>query len=161
MRLRRVDAGGAVGVFARIPFGDPGMILSPYGEGNLYRMPVPRLYDDNTSPPDPAPPNYREQPLVVWGVDAKGNSTWTLPVAEGEWWLHELARHLDVSPHTLHGWRKKGWVRARQLGGRGGPWAVWAGGAELARLGELTACPRVWASRARLVRLRRPSPRGQ
>src|SRR5262249_56734904 len=30
-------------------------------------------------------------------------------LADGEWWLHELARQLGVSPHTLHGWRKKGW----------------------------------------------------
>jgi transposase-like protein len=82
------------------------------------------------------------------------------PLADGEWWLHELARHLVVSPHTLHGWRRKGWVHARQLGGRGGPWAVWAGGAELARMRELKACPRVWANRARLAQLRAPSPRG-
>lgn len=82
------------------------------------------------------------------------------PRAEGERWLHELARQLGVSPHTLHGWRKKGWLHARQLGGRGGPWAVWAGGSELTRLQELKACPRVWANRARLTQLRVPSPRG-
>ena len=82
------------------------------------------------------------------------------PLAEGEWWLHELARHLGVSPHTLHGWRTKGWLHARQLGGRGGPWAVWAGGLEPTRLQELKACPRVWANRARLTQLRVPSPRG-
>ncbi len=43
-----------------------------------------------------------------------------------ERWLHDLARLLAVSPHTLHGWRKRGWMLARQIGGRGGPWAVWA-----------------------------------
>ena len=39
-----------------------------------------------------------------------------------ERWLHDLARLLALSPHTLHGWRKKGWIQARQVGGRGGPW---------------------------------------
>ncbi|WP_233579105.1 recombinase family protein [Tautonia sociabilis] len=38
-----------------------------------------------------------------------------------ERWLHDLARDLALSPHTLHGWRKKGWLHARQVGGRGGP----------------------------------------
>lgn len=94
------------------------------------------------------------RPRVARSTSATG------PLAEGEWWLHELARQLGVSPHTLHGWRTKGWLHARQLGGRGGPWAVWAGGSELTRLQELKACPRVWANRARLAQLRVPSPRG-
>ncbi|MFM8275281.1 MAG: recombinase family protein, partial [Gemmata sp.] len=80
-------------------------------------------------------------------------------LADGEWWLHELARELGASPHTLHGWRNKKWVHARQVSGRGGPWAVWAGGSELDRLRELKACPRVWANRERLARVRVPSPR--
>ena len=42
-------------------------------------------------------------------------------LSPGEWWLHELARALSLSPHTLHGWRKKGWMHVRQVGGRGGP----------------------------------------
>ena len=33
-----------------------------------------------------------------------------------KWWLHDLARTLGLSPHTLHGWRKKGWMHARQVG---------------------------------------------
>lgn len=77
----------------------------------------------------------------------------------GEWWLHELAHHLGLSPHTLHGWRRKGWIASRQAGGRGGPWAVWANAAELARLRELKTSPRVWANRERLAELRLPTPR--
>src|SRR5512135_2239105 len=60
-------------------------------------------------------------------------------LSPGEWWLHDLARALDLSPHTLHGWRKKGWLHARQVGGRGGPWAVSADAPELARLRALNA----------------------
>jgi hypothetical protein len=48
-----------------------------------------------------------------------------------EWWLHDLARLMGLSPHTLHGWRKKGWLHVRQVGGRGGPWAVWADASEV------------------------------
>ena len=77
----------------------------------------------------------------------------------GEWWLHDLARDLGLSPHTLHGWRKKGWMHARQVGGRGGPWAVWADATELDRLRALKDCPRLWTHRERLAELRVPGPR--
>jgi hypothetical protein len=76
-----------------------------------------------------------------------------------EWWLHDLARLMGLSPHTLHGWRKKGWLHVRQVGGRGGPWAVWADASELARLRALRECPPSWAHRKRLAELRVPGPR--
>jgi hypothetical protein len=76
-----------------------------------------------------------------------------------ERWLHDLARDLALSPHTRHGWRKKGWLHARQVGGRGGPWAVWADATEMARLGALKDCPRTWSHRERLAELRTPGRR--
>lgn len=76
-----------------------------------------------------------------------------------ERWLHDLARDLALSPHTLHGWRKKGWLHARQVGGRGGPWAVWANASELARLRGLKDCPRTWSHREQLTELRTPGRR--
>lgn len=81
-------------------------------------------------------------------------------LSSGEVWLHELAQALALSPNTLHGWRKKGWMHSRQLGGRGGPWAVWADGTELDRLRALKECPRLWNHQERLARLRTPGPRG-
>ena len=80
-------------------------------------------------------------------------------LAPGEWWLHDLARHLDLSLHTLHGWRRRGWLHARQSGGRGGPWAVWANDREINRLVQLKACPRLWPNRDQLAELRVPTPR--
>jgi DNA invertase Pin-like site-specific DNA recombinase len=80
-------------------------------------------------------------------------------LAAGERWLHDLASDLGLSPHTLHGWRKKGWLHGRQVGGRGGQWVMWVGGSELDRLRALKECPRVWANRRRLAQLRKPSPR--
>jgi transposase-like protein len=80
-------------------------------------------------------------------------------LSPGEWWLHDLARDLGLSPHTLHGWRKKGWVHVRQVGGRGGPWAMWAGATGLERLRALKDCPRLWTHRERLAGLRVPGPR--
>ena len=81
-------------------------------------------------------------------------------LASGEVWLHDLAQTLALSPYTLHGWRKKGWMHTRQLGGRGGPWAVWVDATELDRLRALKECPRLWNHQERLARLRTPGPRG-
>ena len=81
-------------------------------------------------------------------------------LAADEEWLHDLAETLVLSPYTLHGWRKKGWMHTRQLGGRGGPWAVWAAATELDRLRALKECPRLWNHQERLARLRTPGPRG-
>ena len=78
----------------------------------------------------------------------------------GEVWLQELAQTLALSPYTLHGWRRKGWLHSRQLGGRGGPWAVWVDATELDRLRALKECPRLWNLQERLVGLRAPGPRG-
>ena len=79
----------------------------------------------------------------------------------GERWLHDLAADLAMSPYTLHGWRKKGWLHVRQIGGRSGPWVVWADATELARLRTLKHCPRLWIHRQRLAELRVPGPRTQ
>lgn len=81
-------------------------------------------------------------------------------LADDESWLHAAAAELGVSPHTLQGWRKKGWLHARQVGGRGGPWSVWAPAVEWSRLRALKACPLVWSNRERLKQLRTPAPRG-
>jgi hypothetical protein len=86
-------------------------------------------------------------------------SSSTSILSADERWLHDLAGLLAVSPHTLHGWRKKGWIQARQIGGRGGPWAVWADASELDRLRALRECPRSWADRERLAELRVPGSR--
>jgi DNA invertase Pin-like site-specific DNA recombinase len=79
--------------------------------------------------------------------------------SSGERWLQDLAREPGVSPHTLHGWRKKGRMHARQVGGRGGTWAVWTDGAEMDRLRALKECPRLWSHRERPAELRIPGPR--
>jgi len=56
---------------------------------------------------------------------------------KGEWLLGDLARHLGMSPATLHHWRKAGWLRARKLSVVGGLWAIWATGPERRRLARL------------------------
>lgn len=81
-------------------------------------------------------------------------------LTDEEMWLRDLAKLLQVSPHTVQGWRRKGWLDARQVGGLGGPWAVRASEAEVARLRELHACPRLWTNRERLAELRKPMARG-
>lgn len=61
-------------------------------------------------------------------------------LAADERWLPDLATALGLSPHTLHGWRRKGWLHARQVGGRGGAWAVWTSPGELKRRGIGPEC---------------------
>jgi len=62
----------------------------------------------------------------------------TLPaLGTDEWWLGDLARHLDCAQGTLYGWLRKGWLDARQLGGARGRWVVKADAAEVARLRAL------------------------
>lgn len=51
-----------------------------------------------------------------------------------EWWLADLAERLRLSVHTLHSWRRRGWIAARQPTGRRGPWIAWADDDELTRL---------------------------
>jgi hypothetical protein len=89
---------------------------------------------------------------------SRASSSPAAVLSSDERWLHDLARSLGLSPHTLPDWRKKGWLRARQVGGRGGPWAVWTDGSGLDRLRALRACPRTWPYRERLAELRVPKP---
>jgi len=51
-----------------------------------------------------------------------------------EWWVSRLGRELGMSLSTLYSWVRKGWVRARQVGGPGGCWAVSADQAEIERM---------------------------
>ncbi|HUR56030.1 MAG TPA: family 16 glycoside hydrolase, partial [Gemmataceae bacterium] len=81
---------GAFGVFGRVPFENPRTLLSPFGRENLYKIPVPKLYDDAAPPPEPAPPSYREQPLVVWGADTRGEKTQTRSMPADEWFTSEF-----------------------------------------------------------------------
>jgi DNA-binding NarL/FixJ family response regulator len=53
-----------------------------------------------------------------------------------ERWLLDFAREVGVAPSRARHWLRAGHLRARQLGGRHGRWAVWADAAELARLKE-------------------------
>jgi DNA invertase Pin-like site-specific DNA recombinase len=62
--------------------------------------------------------------------------------AEGEWWLSDVARELDIPQPTLRGWVRRGWVDARQLSGAQGRWLVWADQDELNRLQRLRAFSR-------------------
>jgi DNA-binding transcriptional MerR regulator len=59
--------------------------------------------------------------------------------AEGEWWLSDLARELEIPQHTLRRWVRQGWAHAQQLCGAQGRWLVWADQDELNRLHRLRA----------------------
>lgn len=62
-----------------------------------------------------------------------------------EWWLPELASHLQMPEVTLYTWVRRGWLHARQLDGKQGRWILWADSNELERFKRLRARkPQQW-----------------
>jgi len=80
-------------------------------------------------------------------------------LAQNEWWMTDLCRHLQMPQPTLYSWIRRGWVNARQLPVAGGRWIVWADADELDRLGCLHRCPRTWHSQPQAAALTRPKQR--
>jgi DNA invertase Pin-like site-specific DNA recombinase len=76
--------------------------------------------------------------------------------ADGEWWLSDLARELDIPQPTLRGWARRGWLHARQLSGAQGRWLVWADQDELSRLQQLRAFSRSQADQPFPEEMTRP-----
>lgn len=86
----RVNKSGACGQFVRVPFGDPGMYLFPFGNEDLFKRVVPERYAKDAPALDPTPPTYRARSLSVWGI-GKNGETWTRKVpAEEQWFEHEM-----------------------------------------------------------------------
>lgn len=76
-----------------------------------------------------------------------------------EWRPGALARHLGIPRATVEKWRRKGWVHARL--DADGYCVLWADADEIARLGELHALPRNWATQARRKELIKPKSKRQ
>ena len=80
-------------------------------------------------------------------------------LAENEWWLSDLTRHLQIPKPTLYSWIRRGFVNAKQLPGVHGPWIIWADPDELERLRRLHKCPRSWLNKPQAAELTQPRPR--
>lgn len=61
-----------------------------------------------------------------------------------EWWLANLATHLEMPIATLHRWQRVGWVASRKVLEAAGRWAIYADADELLRLRRLRDSPRGW-----------------
>jgi hypothetical protein len=81
------------------------------------------------------------------------------PLEVNEWWLSDLAHHLQMPIATLQRWRKVSWVHARKLPIAGGRWALWADDEELDRLRRLRVHPRGWPDEPYPKELTTPKPR--
>ena len=81
----------------------------------------------------------------------------TNELQENEWWLSDLAAHLQMPVETMHRWRKVGWVSARKLNEASGRWALFADENELIRLRELRVYRRGWGEQKTPSRLTTPS----
>ena len=61
-----------------------------------------------------------------------------------EWWLRDLAAHLQMPVATMHRWQRVGWVTSRKVKAAGNRWAIFADAEELTRMTELRNPPRNW-----------------
>ncbi|QUY40343.1 recombinase family protein [Acaryochloris marina] len=62
-------------------------------------------------------------------------------LGENEWWLPDLAKHLEMPRVTLYHWLRRGWVKARQQSEHSRCWIVWADQAEVDRLKRYRQSP--------------------
>lgn len=78
----------------------------------------------------------RFEPVIVRKLMARrglADERVTEPLAPHEWWLADLAQHLEMPTSKLRDWACRGWVNARQTLAQK-LWILWADEAELARL---------------------------
>jgi len=68
-----------------------------------------------------------------------------------------LAQRVGIGRDTIRRWIRAGWVTSRR--DAEGHHVIWADSSELARLREIHALPRTWATEGRLAELARPKPR--
>ena len=68
-----------------------------------------------------------------------------------------LARRLEIGLDTVRRWVRAGWVTSSR--DAQGHHVIWADASELARLRELHALPRTWATEDRLAELSKPKAR--
>jgi DNA invertase Pin-like site-specific DNA recombinase len=80
-------------------------------------------------------------------------------LAENEWWISDLARHLQIPRPTLYNWVRRGFVNAKRLPGVQIPWVIWADSDEQDRIRRLHNCPRSWLNQPQAAELTRPKPR--
>jgi len=76
-----------------------------------------------------------------------------------EYWLSDMAEKLSMPLSTLNGWRRRGWIHARQVGARRW-WVGWADRKELDRLRKLRASWSGLANVAYPAELTTPGARG-
>jgi hypothetical protein len=76
-----------------------------------------------------------------------------------EWFLSDLAAHLEIPEETMHRWRRVGWIHARKRDEPRGRWILWADADELERLRRLRSCPRTWDNQPLVRELIIPKPR--
>ena len=62
-------------------------------------------------------------------------------LAEGEWWLPDLARTLDMPAVTLYGWWRRGWVQGHYHDQASRRCVIWADKQEVAQLRQLHQQP--------------------
>ena len=81
--------------------------------------------------------------LIKFGLTKPRKDSEQQLLSEGDWWLTDLGRELNIPPGTLRSWIRRGWVHSRKAANR---WVLWADPSEQARLSQLHAYRRSAAS---------------
>ena len=93
------------------------------------------------SPKKQSPPTACMIHHLLWqkhlGRHRRRQSRPTGKLLPNEWWLSDLAHHLDMPQPTLYTWVRRQWVSARQLPEVGKRWVAWADHDEIGRLRRL------------------------
>ena len=63
------------------------------------------------------------------------------PLAEGEWWIPELARQIGMPDSTVYGWLQQGWIKGHKQENSPYRWIVYANEAEIERLKQVRQLP--------------------
>jgi DNA invertase Pin-like site-specific DNA recombinase len=89
----------------------------------------------------------------------RSRSMESVRLADEEWWISDLSRHLQIPKPTLYDWVRRRVVHAKKLFGPQRPWIIWADAEELYRLRRLHKCRRSWWNQPQAADLVRPKPR--
>jgi hypothetical protein len=80
-------------------------------------------------------------------------------LGRNEWWLQDLARHLQIPRPVLNRWCVRGWVNARKVMITRSRWIIWVDADEIARLQRLRAHRRTGPARCYPATLTTPKSR--
>lgn len=118
-------------------------IVELRNEGCTYPQICQRLVEEDFHSPtgkDAFRPENIRVFLMRYCREGEQPGDWTINkyVQPNEWLIADIAREIGMPQGTVHYWRRRGWIHARQVGDR---WVFWADDEEMNRLRQLRVAP--------------------